>query len=86
MSEETPLKRVDELSFEEALEELESLTAAMASGTVTLKESVSGYERGMALLARCRNELDSARKTIERLRRENDAAGKDNVFDEGVPF
>ena len=56
------------MTFEEALDELESLTAAMATGTTTLRESVAAYERGTKLLARCRNELADARATIERLR------------------
>ena len=39
----TDLKPVEELTFEEALEELEELTSSMASGEATLKESVAGY-------------------------------------------
>lgn len=66
----TELKPVEELSFEEALDELEDLTSRMASGTVTLKDSVSGYARGTALLKRCRRELEEARTTIETLREE----------------
>ena len=46
---------VENLSFEEALEELENLTAKMASGTVTLRESVAAYERGAALCKRCQS-------------------------------
>lgn len=64
------LKPVEALSFEEALEELENLTSRMASGSVTLKESVAGYARGTALLKRCRRELEEARTTIETLREE----------------
>ncbi|MBS5492810.1 MAG: exodeoxyribonuclease VII small subunit [Sutterella wadsworthensis] len=66
----TELKPVEELSFEEALDELEDLTSRMASGTVTLKDSVAGYARGTALLKRCRRELEEARTTIETLREE----------------
>lgn len=66
----TELKPVEELSFEEALDELEDLTSRMASGTVTLKDSVAGYARGTALLKRCRRELEEARTTIEALREE----------------
>ena len=54
----TDLKPVEELTFEEALEELEELTSSMASGEATLKESVAGYARGTALLKRCRRELE----------------------------
>ena len=68
----------EELTFEEALEELEELTSSMASGEATLKESVAGYARGTALLKRCRRELEEARRTIETLRAESD--------DEVAPF
>ncbi len=65
MDQETPLAPVSSLSFEEALAELEALTSDMAAGNVTLKQSVEGYARGMALLKRCREELNQARATIE---------------------
>ena len=67
------LKPAEELSFEEALEELEELTARMAQGDVTLDESVRSYERGSALLKRCRSELERARGAIERLRESSSA-------------
>ncbi|WP_295481024.1 exodeoxyribonuclease VII small subunit [uncultured Sutterella sp.] len=69
---EEALKPVEQLTFEEALAELEDLTARMASGTVTLDESVKGYERGAQLLKRCRGELERAKISIERIRQEND--------------
>lgn len=84
---EAPQIPVENLSFEEALEELENLTATMASGTVTLRESVAAYERGAALLARCRSELEAARTTIEKLRAQN-ARREDEPFDSdrSTPF
>ena len=71
-----PARPPDELSFEEALAELEALTSQMASGTVTLEESVKGYERGAKLLLRCRSELARAREAIERIRAENPGAAE----------
>ena len=68
----TKQKPVAPLSSEEALEELETLTGAMAAGQTTLKESVAGYARGTALLKRCRQELEAARATIESLRSESE--------------
>ena len=68
-----PARPPEELSFEEALAELEALTSQMASGTVTLEESVKGYER---LLLRCRSELARAREAIERIRAENPGAAE----------
>lgn len=59
---------VEELSFEEALEELEALTTRMTTGEITLRESVAGYERGRALLDHCQAELNRAQEVIERLR------------------
>ena len=62
-------KPVEEMSFEEAVAELEALAARMSRGEMTLRESVAAYERGCALEARCRAELEAASETIERLRR-----------------
>ena len=64
-----------ELSFEEALAELESLTARMAAGDMTLAQSVRAYERGAKLLRCCRGELEGARVAIERIRVENESEG-----------
>ena len=50
----TDLKPVEELTFEEALEELEELTSSMASGEATLKESVARHGASEALQARAR--------------------------------
>ena len=44
---------VEKLSFEDALDELERITAEMASGNATLDQSVKSYERGAQLLKRC---------------------------------
>ena len=40
---------VEKLSFEDALDELERITAEMASGNATLDQSVKSYERGAQL-------------------------------------
>mgnify|MGYP000021423628 FL=1 len=62
---------VEKLSFEDALDELERITAEMASGDATLDQSVKSYERGAQLLKRCRAELNRARQSIERIRVED---------------
>ena len=54
---------VEKLSFEDALDELERITAEMASGNATLDQSVKSYERGAQLLKRCRAELNRARQS-----------------------
>jgi exodeoxyribonuclease VII small subunit len=60
--------QTSEPSFEQALEQLESLVSAMEKGDVPLAELVAKYEEASKLLARCRASLDNARMTIERLR------------------
>ena len=62
---------VEKLSFEDALDELERITAEIASGNATLDQSVKSYERGAQLLKRCREELNRARQSIERIRVED---------------
>lgn len=62
------LRPVDELTFEQALAELERLANRMAVGQVTLRETVASYERGQALIQRCEAELRQARQTIENLK------------------
>lgn len=71
MSNAAPPVDVEKLSFEDALDELERITAEMASGNATLDQSVKSYERGAQLLKRCREELNRARQSIERIRVED---------------
>jgi exodeoxyribonuclease VII small subunit len=61
-------------TFEQALAGLETIVAAMEKGDVPLAELVSRYEEASKLLARCRNCLDQAQMTVERLRAGEGAA------------
>jgi exodeoxyribonuclease VII small subunit len=51
---------VEQLSFERAIEELETIVKRLEEGKVPLEESVAIYERGEALKRRC--ELDASGK------------------------
>lgn len=57
----------DELSFEESLEQLEGLIERVESGEIGLEEAIAQYERGTALVKRCRSVLDVAEKRIAEL-------------------
>ena len=59
--EQTP---VEDLDFEAAAEELESIIDRLERGDVALEGSLEAYGRGQALLARCRGILDSAAAKI----------------------
>lgn len=56
------------MSFETALAELETIVARLEKGDVPLEESISIYERGEALKARCDTLLKSAEEKVEKIR------------------
>lgn len=62
MNKETPEK-----SFEEALNELESIVRNLESGRVQLEEAVEAYEKGMALKKVCEVKLAQAKARIDKL-------------------
>src|SRR5258706_15007842 len=62
------------LSFEKAIEELESIVKRLEEGKVPLEESVAIYERGEALKRRCEELLRQAEARVEKITL--DAAGK----------
>ena len=56
---------VTELSFEQALEELEGIVAALEGGEASLEESVDLYDRGAELRTHCEKKLAVAREKVE---------------------
>ena len=58
---------VDNLSFEEALAELEAIVKQLEGGTATLDNSITLYERGAALKARCEDRLKQAQMRVEQI-------------------
>ena len=65
---------VKRLSFEKAMDELESIVAKLEGGKVPLEESVAIYERGEALKRRCEELLRQAEARVEKITL--DASGK----------
>jgi exodeoxyribonuclease VII small subunit len=68
------LADVKKLTFEKAIEELESIVKRLEEGKVPLEESVAIYERGEALKGRCEELLRQAEARVEKITL--DAAGK----------
>ncbi len=58
---------VSTLSFEAAMAELETIVRDMESGKVNLEESITAYERGMALKAHCEAKLQDAKMKIDKI-------------------
>jgi exodeoxyribonuclease VII small subunit len=57
----------EELSFEQALEEIEAITRALETGQQGLEESLRLYERGVALLRQCYERLRQVETRVEML-------------------
>ena len=62
--EQTP---IGEMSFEQALRELEGVVRRLESGEVPLDESIALYERGEQLRGACQARLDAAQARIEKI-------------------
>ncbi len=58
---------MDDLSFEDALLELEQTVAQLESGDLTLDASLALFERGQQLATHCGLLLDRAQLRIEQL-------------------
>jgi exodeoxyribonuclease VII small subunit len=62
-----PGESPEELDYEAARDELVSVVQRLEAGASTLEESMQLWERGEALVARCRELLDQAKARIDRL-------------------
>lgn len=57
-------------SFEEAIQELETIVKNLEDGRLSLEESLVFYERGHALKVYCDEKLKSARMKIDEITRD----------------
>lgn len=78
----TPVNQDQELNFEAALKELETIVHKLESGEAPLDESIALYERGNVLRALCQKRLDAAKARIEAITMGADGlATGTNAFD-----
>ncbi|MBF7022026.1 exodeoxyribonuclease VII small subunit [Staphylococcus kloosii] len=59
-------------SFEEMMEELESIVQKLDNENVSLEESLDLYQRGMKLSASCEETLKNAENKVNELLKEED--------------
>lgn len=78
MSQAQPLEK---LNFEAALAELEGIVRSLETGKAPLEESISAYERGIALKNHCEQKLAEARLKIEKITLSPDGSVKTAPFD-----
>ena len=63
-----------EISFEQAVTELQSVVERLEAGKVPLEEALLLYERGMELVKVCNSQLDPAEQRVSAVYMENGEA------------
>ena len=58
-------KKIEDLTFEEALAALAETAESLRSGKLGLEESVEVYDKSILLYNRCKGILDKAKQKIE---------------------
>jgi exodeoxyribonuclease VII small subunit len=60
-------RKITEMSFEDALSELEGIVGRLERGDAPLEESISIYERGAKLKAHCEGKLKAAQMKVDKI-------------------
>lgn len=60
-------EKINELSFEQALEKLENIVSQLESGQIKLEDAVKVYEEGNQLKKICEEKLKNAQMKVEKL-------------------
>lgn len=79
MAKSTNTADIKQMSFEDALRELETIVDRLEKGDVELEASITIYERGEALRAHCDKLLRSAEARVEKitLNQDGEAVGSE---------
>jgi exodeoxyribonuclease VII small subunit len=77
-------KAVQDMSFEEAMAELERVVGQLESGQVDLEKSITLYERGAALKAHCEDRLKKAEEKVAQITLDANGQPKGAVPVEGL--
>lgn len=65
---------IQDMNFETALGELETLVQNLESGQTSLEDSINAYERGVALKKHCEQKLKEAELKIEQIAQNEDGS------------
>lgn len=60
-------KKVEEMTFEEALAELEQIVQELEQNNVELEKALDQYQRGIELSKYCRKQLENAEKMMTKV-------------------
>ena len=72
----------EQLSFEEAMKQLETIAGELEKGSLNLDESVAKFEEGMQLSKQCSELLADAEKRITILLKDGDNIKEENFIQE----
>lgn len=64
----TDTTAVEDLSFEDALKELERIVEGLERGQGALDDAIAAYERGALLKKHCQKKLEEARLKVEKIK------------------
>jgi len=73
-----------ELDFEHAYKELENIVERMERGEQDLENSLSDFERGVALMKHCHSVLKEAEQKVEILVKDNDGLFNTEPFEDNT--
>lgn len=71
-------KTTEDLSFEQAMQELEQLVKEMESGELPLEQALAKFERGISLARTSQNILKDAEQKVQILMKQN---GEEQLLD-----
>jgi len=60
-------KQIEKLTFEQSINALTEIVSKVETGQIGLQESLDQYEKGMTLIAHCREILKKAERRIEKI-------------------
>lgn len=74
-------EEIQQMSFEQALAELEEIVQQLETGQVSLEQSIDQYSRGNLLKLHCEEKLKDASERIEKITRQQDNTLETAPFD-----
>lgn len=77
----TTMQPLDEMSFRQAMAELDAIVGKLESNTMELEDSLEAYERGVKLLRELRLRLGSAQQKVSVLMGELEESVSDEVLE-----
>lgn len=72
----------EDIKFEAAIEELESIVRKLEAGSLTLDDSLSAFEKAVGLVKICNEKLEAAEQRVRILTEGADGSISDQPFSE----